>query len=321
MKKILALVLAAVMCFALVACGTSNSTNEPAGTTEVGGGDTAASIADSIVGDKAESEEEFPVIGTWKNADANAYLRIKDGGEIVVEMVNTFTSTSTVNGVTTSSNSTSVSTSTASWEVQGTNFMYNKIAPYAMVVENGEYKLVGEKTTYIRVGELDYEISTGAEEEKPDVEAQPYNVGDAIIADGIEMVLTEQGIADDIRVTSTSSGIKITSGPSPESDKQFVYLKGTLKNTGTSAVRAAIGGTVVIDGYEYAVKVDVINEDGTPTSSIDPLDTVILLIYAHVPTELTSSFSEGELTFGFNNNFANVDITNADYLYSVKIAK
>ena len=146
----------------------------------------------------------------------------------------------------------------------------------------------------------------------------PYTVGEPLVADGVDMVFTEQGIADDIRVTSKSSGIQITSGPSPESDKQFVYLKGTLKNTGTTAAWAAVGGKLIIDGYEYDVKVDVINEDGTPASTIDPLDTVIILLYAHVPTELTSSFSEAEMTFGFNNNFADVDITNCDYLFAVE---
>ena len=322
MKKLLLLIFTAVLCFSLVACSLSNK----AGVTDVGGTySNGEDVSDTINGsinnnESAASADEYPIIGTWKNTTANAYIRIQESGEILVEMVNVSTSTSTVNGVTTSSSSTSVTTSSAIWEIQGNNFMYNKIAPYNMTVEGGEYKLVGEKTTYIRVGGLDYVIETG-EEEKPEAVAQMYTVGDPIVADGIELVLTEQGISDDIRVTSNSSGITITSGPSPEADKQFVYLKGTLKNTSTAAVRAAIGGTLVIDGYEYDVKVDTINENGTPASTIEPLDTVIILIYAHVPTELTGNFAEGELKFGFNNNFENVDITNSDYLYYVSVAK
>ena len=55
--------------------------------------------------------------------------------------------------------------------------------------------------------------------------------------------------------------------------------------------------------------------------TIEPLDSVILLIYVPVPIELTESFSTGEMVFGFNDNFEDVDIANADYLYSIDVAK
>ena len=143
--------------------------------------------------------------------------------------------------------------------------MYNGTAPFKMTFDGTDYKLVGEKGTYIRIGDVDYEIvlEDSAENGESSAEATPYVLGESIIAEGIEMQLTEKGFSDDIRVTvQRDSGLTITSGPSPEDGKQFFYLKGTLKNTGTQAVRPAIGGTLKLDGYEYDIRIDTISENG-----------------------------------------------------------
>ena len=310
MKKILSGALVLIMALGLVGC--SGAPAEETKTKETMKEDG--------------SLEDYPISGTWQAEGESSYgdyWRIQENGEVTPEFVLERTSTNTANGVTTSSSSKSVQTMPAvSYKIQGENFMYSTY-PFKMTFDGTNYKLVGEEVTYVRVGELDYEIEFDESENSEEIsaEATAYVLGESIIAEGIEMTFSESGFSDDIRVSSESSGIKITSGPSPEADKQFFYLKGTLKNTGTQAVRPAIGGKAILDEYEYDISIDIINEDGTPCFDVEPLDSVILLIYAHIPAELTESFSEGEIIFGFNDNFEDVDITRADYLYSIDAIK
>lgn len=297
MKKVLSLIMAALLLVGIAGC-SSDSNGSKAG-------------------------EDFPIVGVWKATDDDIYWRIQSGGEMTQEFVLVNKSTRTVNGITTSSTSKSLSTVSATWEVKGSDFIFDGKATFEMKVDGSEYKLVNGEQVYVRVGNVDYEIPLDGEESggAKAEDAAEYTVGESITADGIEMVFTESGFADDIRITSTSSGIRITSGPSPEDGKEFFYLKGTLKNTGKEQLRPAIGGIATLDGYKYDISVDIISADGTPCSYIDPLDTVTILIFAHIPTELSQSFSSGEMIFGFNDGFADVDITNCDHLYSVAASR
>ena len=268
------------------------------------------------------SLKDFPIVGMWKNADDDIYWRISEDGTLMQEYVLENTSTMTINGVTSTSTSKSVQSIPGVWEIKDGSFMYLKNTPFVMTIDGTDYKLVSQTASYIRVGETDYVIPLNDSADAGNTNtAVPYNIGEKLVAEGVELTLSEAGFSNDIRFTSNSSGIQITSGPSPEADKQFLYLRGTLKNTGKESVFPAIGGKVTLDGYEYKILIDTINEDGTPCSRIEPLDSVIILIYAHIPIELTQSFKEGEMIFGFNDNFENVDITNCDYLYSVDASK
>lgn len=312
MKKMISLLLALAMCLCLCACGANGSADA-----NVNGHNGEAN--------KPDAGKPFPYVGTWANQEGTVYLRIEEGGKITCESIMTNTSTSTVNGVSTSSTSKTLITNTYTWSMNGDQFMFNGIAPYEAVENNGTYSLVGEKITYYRVGELDYEISMEDENagDTKDLSADSvkYTLGQVIKAEGFELVLDEVGIAKDIRISSNSSGIKITSGPSVEDGKQYVYLRGTLKNTGTAATRSAIGGVVYLDEYEFNLRTDTIATSGAPKSSIDPLDTVHILLYAQITDEMASIFSEGKIIFGFNDNFSNVQIDQAQYLYFVEVKK
>lgn len=320
--RILALTLVIVLAFGLTACGSAEAKPTEAAVMEAFPESGVVTAENDNV-----AAEEFPIVGTWKGADADVYLRIQKNGEIKLESVSKSSSTHTVNGVTTTSSSSQVlAMGTASWSIQNNVFMYNNMAPYEMVKEGDTYKLTTDKTTYIRVGDLDYTILMDTENagengsDPSELPATPYQIGEELIAEGVELVLTEKGVAEDLRITSRDSGIKITSGPSASSDKKYVYLKGTLKNTTKGTVWPAIAGDANFDGYSYKVRVEVINEDATPASQIEPLDSMILLIYAHVPNELAESFTEGELIFGFNNNLTDVNLSDCDYRYRVDMA-
>lgn len=203
--------------------------------------------------------------------------------------------------------------------------MFGGNAEFKPSMEDGKYCLVGEKVTYYRVGELDYEIDLNdpTDESGKDIlnNAEKYELGSVISAEGFELVFDEAGIASDIRISSNSSGIKITSGPSVVDGKRYVYLKGTLKNTGKTAIREAIGGTAYLDDYEFALDSKIISTTGNPASSVDPLDTVYILIYAQISDEMAEQFSLGKVVLGFNDNFADVQVDKAQYLYYVEITK
>ena len=238
---------------------------------------------------------------------------------MVSQSVMTMDSTTTRNGVTTHEVTKSLKETDYEWTLNGTVFLFGSIE-LTPAVDGDTFMLVGEKITYTRVGDLDYVIDLSVEEEgASELEAAPYTLGNVISADGAEVVFDEAGVAADIRITSNSSGLQMTSGPSVYDDAKYVYVRGTVKNTGTSEVRPAIAGQVTVDGYEYRLSVDVIGTDGAPASRIAPLDTAYVLLYAKVPNELADSFDEATVTLGFNDNFGDVELGSATYLYSVTV--
>ncbi len=312
-KKSLVVLMVAVLCFALCACGG----NTDSGNEAVGANNGTLEKTDEKI-----DETTFPFVGTWTTEEKKTYLRIEEGGTITAESILVSSTTSTVNGVTTKKETKKIVTNTYTWSVSDGKFMFNNKAAYEPCVDNGTYSLVGEKTTYFRIGELDYVIPLEDKEtEQKDLyaDAVDYVVGDVIVAEGLELVFDEIGVKDDIRISSKSSGIQITSGPSEEEGKQYVYLKGALKNTGTTATRATIGGVVYLDEYEFALKTDTIKTSGSPSSSIDPLETVHIILYAQISDEMADIFTEGKIIFGFNDNFSEVELENAQYLYCAKV--
>lgn len=322
MKKLIPLLLAFVMMLTLCACGAKDSST-PAPAKDAPS--EAVTVTQAIAETTTITAEpvEFPYIGTWVNTDGKIYLRVKDGGVILSESILTSSSTHTVNGVTTSSTSKSIVSNTYTWSITNGMFSFNGVKLYTPTFENEQYSLVSDTATFYRVGDLDYEIPLTSDEDstKKDIQkdAEEYVLGTNIVVDGIEMVLEESGVTDNIRITSNSSGIKMTSGPSVEAGKQYVYLKGMLKNTGFSSTRAVIGGGVYLDGYEFNLRTDTIRTSGAPSSTIDPLETVHILLYAQITDEMAGMFSEGKIIFGFNDNFANVELEKAQHLYYVNV--
>ena len=151
-------------------------------------------------------------------------------------------------------------------------------------------------------------------------DCEQYALGTTIKAEGFELTLDEVGVAEDIRIT-TEGSITITSGPSVIEGKQYVYLKGTLKNTGTTSMNSAIGGKVYLDEYEFDLKTDLISTQGAPTAHVDPLDTARIILFVEISDEMASVFTSGKIIFGFNDNFADVFLEKAQYLYYVDVPK
>lgn len=146
--------------------------------------------------------------------------------------------------------------------------------------------------------------------------AESFAIGDTITLDFVEMTFTETGIAEDIRTSiTTNNGVQITrtTGPEPESGKQFVYIKGTIKNLATDAlpVYDFFVGNFMVDQYNFevdATNCDVITAEGESIYEIDPLTTGSFTLYAAIPNELVESHSSSSFTFGFYDLFDNEEL-------------
>jgi len=276
------------------------------------------------------SLEDFPFKGTWANDEKTVFLRVLDDGQIKIDSVAKTSKKVTSNGVTTKKENKSIFTSNAKWKLEGKKFIMiinEKGSSFTPIEKDGTYSLVGEHVTYTRVGDLDYEIDldklTAIEpkQELKEVTSEEYTIGTPISAEGVEITFSEAGVKEDIRIASDTSGISITSGPSAEVGKKYVYLKGVIKNTGKTSLRPAIAGKIQLDDYEFDIESDIINTEGTPDFEVSPLDTVNILIYAKISDEMANTFKAGKLTFGFNDNFSDVLFEEAQYLYHVNVTR
>ncbi len=336
MKRIITYLFVLVLILSLAACASSSpnapdiESEAPSEPEILSPSEETSPIYEESTAEEPSIEEsseaapaftEDDLIGTWGYAENDQYMRIYPDGTLVMEVMLKSVSTTTVNGVTNTTTTWNKSTNDFTWKLAENGLLFNELALYELVVEEGEYKLKYNDMVYTKLGDIDYEIvledETGNENEDISVKAEEYALGEPITAEGIELIFNEKGIASDVRVSSSSTGIKITAGPSVEEGKQYVYLKGTLKNTGKTAVRPVIGGLVILDGYEYDLSVDTISSSGTPNFTVDPLETVTVLLYAKVSEELTRSFGNGTLTFGFNDSFETVQLDQAQYFYTV----
>ena len=164
------------------------------------------------------------------------------------------------------------------------------------------------------------------EEEK--IEAETVAVGNTITLDFAEMTVSEAVIADDIQTSVKNGHITYTTGPQSKSDTEFVYIRGTIKNTSKSSFSMLdVVGSVEIDGYSYPIdNISAITSEGQSTYSLDPLMSVTYTIYAEVPNELAASASPCVVNFGFDENFASVPHSSTGtpdlpYNYTLTISK
>lgn len=155
--------------------------------------------------------------------------------------------------------------------------------------------------------------------------AETVAVGNTITLPFAELTVDEAGIKDDIKQTIKSDGIRYTTGPDRSDDKEFVYIRGTIKNTSKSAINSVeLKGAVEIDGYSYDIAdIDLIESNGRWTYSIDPLITYIYTIYAEVPNQLVENLASCTMIFGFDENFEYIqhDATSVAYNYAIAISK
>ena len=160
------------------------------------------------------------------------------------------------------------------------------------------------------------------------VEAEPVAVGNQITVDFAEITINEAAIADDIKQSIKSGNITYTTGPNPSADTEFVYIRGTLKNTSTSSINnPQIVGTVKFGEYSYDLKgLDIIESDGSSAYEIAPLIDYTYTLYAEVPNALLESNPTCTMNFAFNESFdyqnaSSEEMGKMPYNYSISIGQ
>lgn len=157
--------------------------------------------------------------------------------------------------------------------------------------------------------------------------AETVAVGNTITLPFAEMTISEAAIANNIKTSIKTGSITYTTGPDEKADTEYVYIRGTLKNTSKAEISMInIEGTVEIDGYSYELdNLTIIESDGSSTYSLAPLKTYSYTLSAEVPNELAQSAAPCNVTFGINENFESGDPfaeePTYDYTYAISIAK
>lgn len=155
--------------------------------------------------------------------------------------------------------------------------------------------------------------------------AETVAVGNTITVPFAEITVDEAGIKDDIKQSIKTDNITYTTGPDRADDKEFVYIRGTIKNTSKAAINnVELKGAVEIDGYSYDIAdINIIESNGSMAFSIDPLITYTYTIYAEVPNQLVENPASCIMTFGFDENFEYIqyDATSVAYNYAIAISK
>ena len=331
MKKSVSVFVAILLGLSVITgCGSASPSEatEPVEEAASEAGESTEEKAEEPVEESAEAEEEaveeaaaidLDLVDTrWKNEDHEIYYFFQADGVLTEEFISISSTTSTVNGTTTSHTSRSKREEKHEWSREGSTIAVDGKFDLELCGENGTYCLTRTNDKYY-LTDVD-PLADPNEEANAEaaMNAEPYEINNTISTDTIEMTFTEKGVAEDIRISSQEGGFKMTSGPSPESGKKFFYIKGTVKNLNTSAISTNMTGKFTIDGYTFDMNAFTAKTDASPSSSIDPLEEMIIMLYAPVANELADNYSEAILTFGFNDNFERAaSIGEASHCYMV----
>ncbi|MBQ6431795.1 MAG: hypothetical protein IJJ99_07970 [Oscillospiraceae bacterium] len=155
-------------------------------------------------------------------------------------------------------------------------------------------------------------VTEATEEQKPT--ATEISLNETIALEFVEITFEEYGIAADIKQSISADHVTRISGPQPEDGKQFVYLRGTIKNVNKESlpVYDFFIGEFDIDGFKYectANQCDVLTSNGEIKSTIEPLTSYSFTIYAKIPDELANNHSGVSFRFGFYDLFDNYELS------------
>ena len=319
MKRMTIVFMALIMCAGVV-CGCGENQN-------------ATPKENAAVDEQTETDEDNPaeeevdksdeidleLVGTrWKSDEHDNYYVFEENGVVIEEMISTSSSTTTVNGATSSHTSKSKREQSHKWVREGNTIIIDNIWRYELTEDGGEYKLTNGNVSYHMTDEDPMAESDDSAEAS--LNAEPYEINNPITTDQVEIVFTEKGFAEDLRITTGDGGIKTTSGPAPEEGKKHIYLKGTVKNLDKAAISLNVGGQFVIDGYNYDVRAYTWSATGNSATTIEPLEQLTYVLYAPIAEELADNCGSAILTFGFNDGFEIVsNLAEADHLYITTI--
>ena len=319
MKRIIVLCLGVTMIMSMVACGKK----EEVATTEVA---TTEKVTQEVIEEitteiTTEAEEEFEPVGEWSCHNSNGEKTVmrfdKDGTGDSITKDKTLIDF-------------------IKWEYDSENNVmnvtyvdYNTMYNFPVRKQEGYYIIYCDSDpNFFFVKDENYEAACTYDGEATDEDSEgtvlggmKVKQGDVIEKDFAIITLEEVGAKENIKYTSTESGISVTNGPQPMEGKTFLYVKGTIKNMNKQALSIdGICGKIIVDGYEYEAELMVCETSASPVSDVQPLDTVVFELYCAIPNELVNEMESVTIGFAFNNNFEAIDslgMESCDYQYVI----
>lgn len=157
------------------------------------------------------------------------------------------------------------------------------------------------------------DVSDVSEDSIPDIEVIEIAIGDTLSTEFVEMTFENVIVAENIKYSVTTGNSTRTTGPEPISGQQYICISGKIVNTSKSSlpVYDFFIGDIDIDGYIYSVSAsdcDILDGEGAPVYSIDPLMEYVFRIYTAIPETLASSYASANFHFGFYDSFDNEEL-------------
>ena len=157
------------------------------------------------------------------------------------------------------------------------------------------------------------ETSNVPEDTTPVIDVTELSVGDTLSTEFVEMTFEEVVVAEDIQYSVTTGSVTRWSGPDPVAGQQYICYTGKIKNISTSSlpVYDFFTGDIDIDGYTSSVDAndcDILDSEGAPVSTIDPLMEYVFRIYTAIPNDLAANYTSSTFHFGFYDSFDNAEL-------------
>ena len=163
-------------------------------------------------------------------------------------------------------------------------------------------------------------------------ELQEIGIGETISVEFADIAFTKNGSTDELKYSSTSGGggggygghiTMSTILGQKKSGTEYLYLEGTIKNTSSTEydptdmkVKAVVNGTYELEGDVHVV------DGGQSQNSINPLNTMILVLHTGVDSSTAKNISSLEWYIGFERSFSGSDDGDPEgssYYYMIKV--
>lgn len=144
------------------------------------------------------------------------------------------------------------------------------------------------------------------------------NLGDEIKLDFAEITVDDCATVDAIYPSDTSS---FYSYYEDQDGETYFYLKGTIKNIGSSGYSIENMVTELKFDDKYSYNANVIADQGGSDfydDYLEPFQSATFYIYSSVPDELINSFKSCKVSFGFDKDFSGSyfdDFDECEFLY------
>lgn len=153
---------------------------------------------------------------------------------------------------------------------------------------------------------------------------EEFSFGDLLSVDFAELMIDGAAMADEVFPENPEK--YFCNSLEDVDGETYIYLYGNIKNiSGETYDIHNIYASILVEG-KYRYDGDIVGDEGGTfsyfSSEIKPLQNEDIVIYFSVPDELTETFKEAIVTFGFKDDFESefaMQESDCDYLYSISL--